>query len=119
MSFGGKSLNPGNINVRLGVLLGRREVAVEAGDLEALANIDGGIEDYLSVFMSAKEWQAFQTMPGYVEGDARNRTQVNEDMRARHRFMLKVARDNNVFARGEAEIGDASSLDDIIEEARP
>lgn len=116
MSFQ-KALNPGNINVRLGKLLEMREVALAEAELELLANIDGAIEDYLSVFMSSKEWNELQAMPGYSLEDERHREQVSQDMRARHRYCLRVAKDNNVFARGEMEIGDASSLDSPIEEA--
>lgn len=116
MSFQ-KQMNPGNINVRLGHLLQLREVAWASGDLETVANIDGAIEDYASVYTKPQEWAALSAMPGYAEEDDRTRPQVIEDMRARHRFTLAIFKDNSVFARGEQEIGDASSLDSPIEVA--
>lgn len=115
MSFQKAALNPGNINVRLGALMAMEEQAIKEGELETAANIQGMMADYLSVFMDKEDWKAYQNMPGFNYGDERTRQQVHSDLSARRRFLLAIARDNNVFAKGETEIGDASSLEMEIE----
>lgn len=111
----GIQLNPGNIHARLGAVLAMREQAIYIKDLEATADCQDEIADYLSVYMEKDEWEDYEAMPGFAYGDGRSRQQVMRDLRARLRYLFKCAKAHNVFSRHEVEQGDASDLDDIIQ----
>lgn len=110
MSFKAQSYNPGNVNVRLGVVVAGYESAFARGDLKEASNWLRLIRGHLANFMTPKQKEAYNQMPGYATGDHRKTAEVAEDMELRREYLLAIAVDKNVWARGEPEEGDASTL---------
>lgn len=110
MSFGQKAFNPGNVNVRLGAVMADYEQAFSHGDLPKAANCLRLIKGHLAHYMTARQKQEYDALPGYATGDHRTKNQVAEDMETRREYLLQIAVERNVWARGEPEEGDASTL---------
>ena len=109
-------VNPGNLHVRLGAVMALREAAIFRGDMATASNMQDTIADYCSVYMDQKEWKVYEKMPGFAYGDARSHAEVFRDLSARLRFILSCVKEHNVFSRSEVELGDASSLDEVLAE---
>lgn len=96
-----QKFNPGNVNYRLGHVLELYEEAVREGKLEVASNLLDIIADYISVFLTKKQWAEYEAMPGFKYGDNRGVDEVWSDMRKRKRWLLEQARRKNVFARDD------------------
>lgn len=121
MSFPQKSFNPGNVNVRLGAVIAAYEEAFAGGDLEKASNCLRLAKGHLAHYMTPAMKEEYDALPGYAahecpgrkechNPDHRSRTQVSEDMELKREFLLALAVERNVWARGEPEEGDASTL---------
>lgn len=103
--------NPGNVSVRIGRALELYETAVADSKVVVAANMIDVIADYISVYLD-DDLAAFHQMPGFAYDDSRNVEQIFADLRARLRYVLRVAKRNNVFAWHTPDVGDGSALDD-------
>jgi hypothetical protein len=121
MSFQAKAFNPGNVNVRLGAVISDYEAAFAAGDLERASNCLRLAKGHLAHYMTQPQKVEYDAMPGYAahkcpgpkqcqSTDHRSRSQVAEDMEVKREYLLEIAVEKNVWARGEPEEGDASTL---------
>lgn len=112
-----RQLHQGNVATRFGRSLEAYAEAVYVGDLEAASNALIIARGDISVFMTEPQKADYRKLPGYAEGDSRNRAQVLTDMEEQRAFLLRIARKANVYAKEAEEDGDGSSLDQEIPEA--
>lgn len=116
-----KAFNPGNVNVRLGAVIAEYEQAFANGDLAKASNCLRLAKGHLAHYMTPAQKHTYDGMPGYAahdcvgrkecrETDHRPASRVAEDMETKREFLLEIAVERNVWARGEPEEGDASTL---------
>lgn len=113
-----RAQNPGSIHVRFAALQQKAEEAVAVGNLVLYANILRRMRLYASVVMDDDQKREYDAMPGLSE-DSRSTDQVYEDLCLKEEFLLSIVKDYDVFIKGRHQKGDASSLDDMEEEAIP
>ena len=107
--------NPGNVNVRFGAAMQDMEDAIRLKDLPGAADALSTAADYISVFMSPKEWSAYEEMPAFAYGDSRTHGELYRDISARRRAILAYAKRAGVFARKpDMEIVDADEEEPAV-----
>jgi hypothetical protein len=105
--------NPGNVNVRFGAAMQDMEDAIRLKDLPGAADALSTAADYISVFMSSKEWSLYESMPSFAYGDLRSHGELYADLCARRRTILAYAKRAGVFARKpDMEATDADEDDE-------
>jgi hypothetical protein len=116
-----KAFNPGNVNVRLGAVIADYEQAFANGDLAKASNCLRLAKGHLAHYMTPAQKVEYDAMPGYAahecpglkecrNKDHRSAAEVAEDMETKREYLLEIAVERNVWARGEPEEGDASTL---------
>jgi len=103
-------VNPGNVSVRLGKTLELYELAVSESKIVTAANLIDVMADYISVYGDF-DLVTYEALPGFAYDDGRRVEEIFADLRARIRYVLGVAKKNNVFAWHTPSVGDGSALD--------
>lgn len=103
--------NPGNVNVRLGMVMSLKESAQDREEWgKAAIHLEQAATYILAAAGTPAEAEAWDALPKYRYGDPRSHDQAVLDALRSERWLLAIAKRGGIFARKpdmEATDGDA------------